>query len=582
MAGNLNGAMIGAGIAAGALEAPFYNARMREANSRAQMSELQLKEAEQQAPVRQAQNEEQLAQLQASLYQTQAALAKQQSFDAFTRYRADGDPKHLNQWLNQNKANGAASSLTADMARLDRVSRSPENDKLLQAAGVTDLDGFYDHPEVNGSFVIGTSPAGERNLIDMNRLYGVTGFTQQMTDQNLQQLSKTAALVHGLRQGANLRGLQQDSALVQQVAAVTGQSIQDTYTMLQPDPKAGLDYVARTASGSGGGRGRGTMLERVVSQLQEANPDLTMRDAYTQALDIVKGGNSGGSGETQYVRDYLSKNPDGTREEAIAEYRQAGRDNRTSAIKNTEYSEEAKTELDNHFSGDFLNADLSKLDGTQRRVLDKNLTRIEQVGGLQFSPADQKAIRDITKTINTANYVANNLDDAQTGLIDSAVNELHKYVNNGSVKDKQATLAYNTLGAYVRDGLFGKQVSAADRRDMQKVFTTLGAQTGPVLASVKQTLQVNRDTLASLQQLGDPYVAKARTGMSLEQLDNTISTLDRRIDLLDRGFASGNTGGSNSGIKVRVSSNQPGGMSSANPAVSGERPSLQSIFGGNQ
>jgi len=78
-------------------------------------------------------------------------------------------------------------------------------------------------------------------------------------------------------------------------------------------------------------------------------------------------------------------------------------------------------------------------------------------------------------------------------------------------------------------------------------------------------------------------VAKARTGLSLEQLDNTVSALDNRIDMLDRGYTNaGVTGGTNSGVKVRVNSSQPGGVSGANPVVRGERPSLGDIFGGSQ
>lgn len=584
MASSLSGALLGAGIAAGAADIPFYTARLQEAQARAKMSQLQAQDYERQAPMRDAQSQAQLAQMQQALYTTQTQLAKQQSYDAFTRYRTDGDAKHLNQWLEQNRSNPVAAGITGDMARMDRVTRTPENDKILQAAGITDLDGFYEHPEVNGSFVMGTTSDGHKALIDMNRMYAVTGYTQQLTDDGIKKLSTTAALVGGLRNGANLRGLQADSALVQQVSQLTGQSPSDVYTMLQPDPKAGLDYAPMRASGGGGGSGRGgTAIERLANQFMSDDPEMTLRDAYSQAVGVLRGGSrGGGSGETQFIDDYMSRNPDATREDALAEYRTAGKDQRTSAMRNTEYGEEAKQELDKNFNGDFLSADLNNLDGTQRRVVDQQITRLERVAGLKFSAADNKQIRDITKTINTAGFVAKNLDDAQTGILDSTTNMLRTYVDNGSVKSKQATLAYNTLGAFMRDGLFGKQVSAADRRDMNKVWANLGQQTGPVLASMKQSLSSSRDTLASLQQLGDPYVAKARTGMSIEQLDNTIAALDNRINLLDRASANGATGGTSSGIQVHLNSTQPGGMTTANPAVSGERPSLSDIFGGSQ
>lgn len=576
MAGELNNALVGAGIAQGALEAPLYNARLREANNRAKMSELALQDYQQQAPVRQSEQDLRMAQLESDLYTTQAAMAKQQSYDAFTRYQADGDVKHLNQWLQGNRNNPVGKNLTADMARMDRITRTPENDKMLQAAGITDLDGFYDHPEVNGSFVVGTTSDGNKALIDMNRMYAVTGYTQQMTDQSLKKLSTTAALIGGLRQGANLRGLQADSALVQQIAATTGQSVQDVFTMLQPDPVAGLDYVPKSAGG-GSGVGRGTALERVVRELQTQNPDMTLREAYSEALEITTGG--GRSNEARFVNEYLNDNPDATRADAVAEYRRAGRDERTGQIKNIEFTEQAKEDLDTEFGGDFLNADLNNLDGKKVRALDRNLTRIEQAGGLALTGEEKKNARNIMRLLNTADYAARNLSDEQTGLIDSTLNQVKTYISN-EVSGKQATVAYNTIGAYYRDALFGKQVSAADRKDMGKVQATLGQQTGPVLASLKQQMITTRDELSAAASLGDPYVAKARYGMSIDKLDGTISSLNERIALLDRGISSTGVGGStNSGVKVRVNSNQPGGMGNNNPAMSGDRPSLGDIFG---
>ncbi|AWD90288.1 hypothetical protein [Dickeya phage Amaethon] len=575
MADNLNNALMGAGIAAGALEAPFYNARLREANNRAEMSKLQLQDYKDQAPVRQSEQDLKLAKLESDLYTIQAAMAKQQSYDAFTRFRADGDAKHLNQWLEQNRTNPVAQNITSDMARMDRLTRTPDNDKMLQAAGITDLDGFYAHPDVNSSYMVGTTTSGNKALIDMNRMYAVTGFTKQMTDESLKKLSTTAALLEGLRKGGNMRGLQADSALVQQIAATTGQTVQDVYTMLQPDPVAGLDYTPKTATGSG--MGRGTALERVVRQLMQEDPEMTLREAYSQGIEITTGG--GRSNEARFVSEYMNNNPSSTRADAVAEYRKAGRDERTGVMKNIEFTEQAKNDLDTEFGGDFLNADISNLDSKKIRALDRNLTRIEQAGGLALSSEEKKNARDIMKLLNTADYTAKNLSDAQTGIIDSSLNQVKTYINN-EVSGKQATVAYNTLGAFYRDALFGKQVSAADRKDMAKVQATLGQQTGPVLASLRQQLVVTRDELAAASALGDPYVAKARYGMSIDKLDGTITSLNNRISLLDKGISGTGVGATNSGVKVRVTSQQPGGTGNGNPIIKGDRPSLSSIFGG--
>ena len=580
MADPLTMASFGAGLATGAEQAPFRTARLREAQARAKMSEEQLQTYQQDAPVRDAARDTEVAALTAQLYQTNAALAKQQTYDSFTRYNADGDPKHLNQWLEQSKSNPVAKNLTSDMARMDRLSRTPETEKLVRAAGITDIDGFFSDPNLTKNFVVGTMANGGQQLVDMNRMYAVTGYAQQVTDKQLQDLTKNAAVIGQLRQGANLRGIQADSAIVSQVAEATGMSRADVYKMLQPDPVAGLDYVPKTARASSGGGG--SAIERIAAQLRQADPEMTLRDSLQQAVALTsrqRGGQGGGTNESRFIQDYQANNPDATYEEALAAYRTTGKDGRTAPQKNIEYAEQAATELDEAFGGDFLNADLNNLTPEQTRVINKNINRIEQVGGLKLSAEEKKNARAIRKLINTAGTAATKLTDDQTGLIDSTLRQVKSYVSN-NVPGKDGTIAYENLRALGRNALFGSQVSSADYKAFNKAVASLGEQTGPVLASMKQQLQLMRDDIAAAADLGDPYVAKVRYGTTLEGLDKIVNGLDERIDLINRGNTSGPAGGAtNSGIKVRVTPNANGAPAAA---VSGERPSLDAIFGGQQ
>ena len=579
MADPLTMASFGAGLATGAEQAPFRTARLREAQARAKMSEEQLQTYKQDAPVRDAARDTEVAALTAQLYQTNSALAKQQTYDSFTRYNADGDPKHLNQWLEQSKSNPVAKNLTSDMARMDRLSRTPETEKLVRAAGITDIDGFFSDPNLTKNFVVGTMANGGQQLVDMNRMYAVTGYAQQVTDKQLQDLTKNAAVIGQLRQGANLRGIQADSAIVGQVAEATGMGRADVYKMLQPDPVAGLDYVPKTARASSGG---GSSIERIAAQLRQADPEMTLRDSLQQAVELTsrqRGGKGGGTNESRFIQDYQANNPDATYEEALAAYRTTGKDGRTAPQKNIEYAEQAATELDEAFGGDFLNADLNNLTPEQTRVVNKNINRIEQVGGLELSAEEKKNARAIRKLINTAGTAATKLTDDQTGLIDSTLRQVKSYVSN-NVPGKDGTIAYENLRALGRNALFGSQVSSADYKAFNKAVASLGEQTGPVLASMKQQLQLMRDDIAAAADLGDPYVAKVRYGTTLEGLDKIVNGLDERIDLISRGNTSGPAGGAtNSGIKVRVTPNANGAPAAS---VSGERPSLDAIFGGQQ
>lgn len=578
MADPLTMASFGAGLATGAEQAPFRTARLREAQARAKMSEEQLQTYQQDAPVRDAARDTEVAALQAQLYQTNAALAKQQTYDSFTRYNADGDPKHLNQWLEQSKSNPVAKNLTSDMARMDRLTRTPETEKLVRAAGITDLDGFFSDPNLTKSYVVGTMANGGQQLVDMNRMYAVTGYAKQATDEQLKTLTKNAAVIGQLRQGANLRGIQADSAIVSQVAEATGMNRADVYRMLQPDPVAGLDYVPKTARASSG-----SALERIAAQLRASDPEMTLRESLQQAMELTsrqRGGQGGGTNESRFIREYQANNPDATYEEALAAYRTTGKDERTAGQKNIEYSEEAAKELDDAFGGNFLAADLNNLTPEQERIVNRNINRIEQVGGLKLSAEEKKNARSIRKLINTASTAATKLTDEQTGLIDSTLRQVKSYVSN-NVPGKDGTIAYENLRALARNALYGSQVSSADYKAFNKAVAGLGEQTGPVLASMKQQLQLMRDDISAAADLGDPYVAKVRYGTTLEGLDKIVNGLDERIDIINRGNASGLAGSAtNSGIKVRVTPNANGIAQAA--AVSGERPSLDAIFGGQQ
>ncbi|MGL5566183.1 MAG: hypothetical protein ACRDC4_10700, partial [Plesiomonas sp.] len=149
------------------------------------------------------------------------------------------------------------------------------------------------------------------------------------------------------------------------------------------------------------------------------------------------------------------------------------------------------------------------------------------------------------------------------------------YISN-NVEGKEATLAAEQVRARTRNALFGSQVSNADYKAADKLVLGLGNQTGPVLASLKLNLETMRDDMQAAADLGDQYVAKARYGMTLEQLDQAVTGLDARINLVGR--RSAGSGKTDSGIKVNpIATPKPdGGM----PKAPGARPSLDELFGG--
>lgn len=232
------------------------------------------------------------------------------------------------------------------------------------------------------------------------------------------------------------------------------------------------------------------------------------------------------------------------------------------------------------FGGDFLDADLSNLTNKQVGEMSNYVNRLEQVGGLELSNEDKKNARAIRKLRSVMTSAGEGLTDEQTGPIDSMLRSVKSYISN-NVEGKDATVAYESFRAIARNALFGSQVSGADYKAFNSAFATLGQQTGPVLVSLRTQLQMMQDDLIAMSELNDPYVTKARFGMSMDELDNTVNALQDRIDIINN-IANGRpvegieipAKGEGSGIEVSIT--PKGGAAPA----SGERPSLDSIFGG--
>lgn len=559
-----NLAQAGADIFDYSAAAPERKLRREEAQSRAELSKLQLDEYKAAAPVRSAQRDDELARLQASTYQTNAALAKQQAFDSFRLFDADFDPRHLNNWIGSAKTNPVASKLVADVVRFDRVTRTPEVEQMLRTQGVTDIEGFFSDPAVNKTFVLATQPDGNQGLMSMNDLYTLTGYNQYVTDQKRKELVTNAQVIAQLRQGTNLTEIRKNDAVVADISEATGLPREEVYRMIREQAKP---TNGRASS----------QLERVAEQLRVSNPDLSYTDSLSEARNLINP-KSGArpTNEAAFIQQYMTDNPDATYDEALTQYRTLGRDERTSKQKDIEYSEEAKVLLDQTFGGDFLSADLTNLNSKQQAEMSNYVNRLEQVGGLELSNEDKKNARAIRKLRSIARTAGDEVTDEMTGPIDSVLRSLKSYISN-NVDGKDATTAYESFRAIARNALFGSQVSAADYKAFNNAFASLGQQTGPVLVSLRTQLQVMQDDLQAMAELNDPYVVKARFGYSMDELDDTINAIQDRIDLIGQ-LANGKTvdgiqlpTADGSGIKVNPT---PVGQ----PAASGNRPSLDEIW----
>lgn len=482
---------IGLGIAQGGAdiynyeaERPVRELRLQEAKQRQQRSELELQEFKDTAPIRKSATELKLQEAQAGLQQVQGTLAKQQAFDAFRMYQADGDTKHLNGLLQNWRSNPIAKNMVMDYARIDPVSE--QDSALLQSMGITDVKGFLADPDAKSNFVRATTSDGSVQLLDMNTLYAGTGFTQAMADAELDRQTKRSLLASRMRQGETRERLSKE--------------------------------------------------ERVAKQLMEENPDLTFTQAYRQVVELGKNPNSGTTELERAAKRLLDEGQATDWVDAMDKAMALTKP--TSTQKELADADSIKDNIDALVGGSFFDVNSRDLTPQQSREIDRAVTKIEKLTGTEMSADQKKRAGQIKQMITLGGTAGSKLTDAQTGVLDSMLRDVKKYAIN-EVGGTEGTAAYETARNLVRNALFGASLTSGESAAFDKSFGTLNEQTAPVLAKLRTQMTLLRDELDGLMATGDEYVMKHRVGADMNRVADVIDALDTRLALFDNAAPEG-------------------------------------------
>ena len=528
---------IGAGIAKGSLATQQYvrtkperDARTAEAKARQQQAEESIANA----PVRQSAADLALKQNQLELKRLNSTTLKKDTYTAFNSYETDKDVKHINNFLAEAKSNPAGKRMYGDLARVDKITRTPQTEAMLSRAGIQDLNGFFDDPDKNGNFVIGTGTDGNQKLINLDNVYQATGFTSVMQAQQLetlktrtqhQQLQSTGMLFKDM--GENLR---------------TAHMIKDELGI--PLNEAIERLQKAKASG-------GSQIERLAKTLQAENPNMSWSDAMKKAAETIR---SGSTQEREASR-LMDEDPDLSRQDAMDLARKNVQP-KTSVSKNLEQAEEVRTTLDEVGGGDFLTADMQ--DPKVRRAAGRHITALEKLTGKALSNQDKRVMRDMRELTHLGAKVGDKVGEEETGILDKMFNDLKKYVSD-NVDTVEGTAAYETFRNSIRHALYGATLSQGEIAAFNNAAGTLGQQAGPVLQQFATQLETVKSQLQTIYDMNDEYVAKYYVGSSLEEVDVIIEQIEERIKLL------------NTDTVGDVQQKAP----------TGERRSLDEIFGGN-
>lgn len=401
---------------------------IKEARQRAKERNYKLKQLQYQQDTRMPEDvvKQQQQVLMEQLKQTQAQIAKQNTFNAFDRYEADGDTRHLNETI---KNTPMLQDLYADVAQITPLNpNDPQDRKVMDQLGLN---------EPNKRYVKVIKKDGTADYVDMMEMYKGTGYANYVDNRTLDKLIKAHQLDDKTKQ------------------------------------------YAPSAYG-------------------------------------------------KFVEDYKRFHPEATQEEIDKAY---GAREQTAKQKDLEAAQDATKTLLEKFGGE---DSFFKTNFGDRKNLTKaypELVKIEKLEGVDFSDTEKKELNDI-RTLISLGDPSKNLTKDETGLIDSKLTTIRKYIND-SVKGVAATSAYNAFRNSVRHTLYGSALTDAEIQSFNDAFGTLGNQLGPVLQQFKTSLQQVKAKLDSIAKMKNPYSAYIRLGVDQNKLTQIQRAIDERLRFID-------------------------------------------------
>lgn len=503
----MKGAFIGAGIAKGSAQVAEWE-RGRE------IRDLQRQEAQQRVKMNEqamTQNEqvsaEQLKQLQMQTQQLAQQQFRSDTYNALRLYESDGDPRHLNGFLQQAKQSPVAGNMFSNIARVDRLTSSDA--ELVKQLGVQDVDGLVKDPNLAKQYVVATFSNGEKGLVDMEKMYAGTGFANQLASEQADLMSKRSLAISRLRTGERADRLSSMERVATQMSEELGIPMWQAYERL----KGGATKQA------------GSELERLATQIQEQNPDMDYLDAYEQAVNMRTSGSE-------------------TERAARAEAEQTGEDyntvlqrkvkekNAPNSVKEADAANAATTELQDAFGGKFYETDFT--DPNNRRLAQPYIRTIEKTTGAKFSEEDKRQFRLARQLVGLGGRAGTAITPEETGLVDSVLSNLQSYISDNVSDGKQGVAAYESFRNVVRNALFGSALTGAEIDAFNKAAGTLGQQQGPVLAKFMEQLKIVRDNLSGVAQMNDEVLSHYYLGADQEKVSDIIYALDQRISRLNK------------------------------------------------
>lgn len=527
MSGNLT-AYAGAAATEGLSSAMDYERERPVRDMRLQEAKLKLTRAKEEAadytkdqPIRDAERDQKLTAMQESVYKTQRDFAARRTYDAFNQYNADGDTKHLNNFLKFAKTDPSMGSIYEHIVRVDTLQASDRTKvtQLLTQAGFTKPEDVIDSPELSKDFTIATDTNGELALVSMSQLYAGTGYTNEMTTRDL-AIQEERVKITNLLKGPQSSETQLIHDIADQLRAKGDK-----------DPLINA-YKLYKDTGSKGG----STVERLAKRLMDGDPNLKLEDATKKATNLLA---TGTADEREAYRVSAEQGIDFQQ----AYQQVTNRTERTNTQKNTDASFDVRDKLDALSPDkDFFKLDMK--DVNNRRKAQPYITQLQQLTGQTLSTEDQRMARNIRDLISLGGAAGSQLTPGETDLVDSMFSNVKKYMTQEG--GKTGTAAYETFRNVLRNSLYGASLTGSEINSFQAAAGSLKQQLGPVLNQLNVQLSSLKSQLSAIYDYNDEYVSHFYLGQDRDQLDKVIAALEQRIELVQ------SAGGSSKNRKVPI------------------------------
>lgn len=496
--------------------ADLRRAQVSEAKSRQQMAQQQLTEYTNSAPTRKREEEVKLQQLEAQAYTMNADSTRTQTFDAFQRFDADKDTRHLNTWLTGVKKNPVGASLYGDVVRMDPLVKSTENDQLLRKMGYADLDGVYNDPELSKDLVAITGTE-QRGLVNINDLYAGTGYTNYLTNEQLTVMERKARINNAMRSGGSAAKVTLQERVAQSlIDSGKASNLADAYELLRKMESKDSKVMTSTE-------------ERMVEQLQ-ADAERNGKSLSTlEALDLYYSTKQQGKGQTNesvFVEEYMNSNPGASYEEASREYANRGK---TATQKQVVDVDTVKDELD---AVNFLDKPITDYSTSEKAKLHRQISKIEDLRKIKLAPEVKRELRALRDLTALGDIAGSELSSEATGLIDRLLGSVKKYVSD-EVGNTRGTSAYETFRNVFRNSLYGASLTNSEIAAFTKAAGSLNQQLNPVLSQLQVQMETVKHNMEAISDLEDPYLAHYYVGKSSDDIDSAIRAIDERINLVN-------------------------------------------------